>query len=165
MIIVIMGVAGSGKTTVGVELANRIGWEFHDADDFHPPANVARMRSGTPLTDADRDAWLSALECLIETASVENRQLVLACSSLREIYRSRLHSAAAKHANELSFVYLRVPESTAEQRLRSRPDHFMPANLVRSQFETLEEPTDALLIDATLPATEIVAGIRTSLGL
>ena len=134
-----MGVAGCGKTTVGRALADALGLTFHDADDFHPEANVAKMRSGTPLTDADRWPWLETLSGLLR------EPVVLACSALKESYRTRLSLGGSP-----VFVYLRITPETATARLQARADHFMPSSLIKSQFETLEEPDSAIVLDAEL---------------
>jgi gluconokinase len=163
MIIVVMGVAGSGKTTAGALLARELGWQFHDADDHHPPGNVAKMRGGTPLNDLDREDWLVSLEELIADLSRNAQSGVLACSTLKEGYRERFRAAAESSTGRIEFVYLKVSAEVAEERLRARRDHFMPANLIRSQFEALEEPSDALEIDATQPLSRIISHIRSAL--
>lgn len=163
MIVILMGVAGSGKTTVGRRLADELGWGFYDADDFHPPANVAMMRAGIPLTDKAREPWLAALAHLISDLLVAGQSAALACSALKATYRARLTAAAGTHTAAVQFVYLRIPPAVAEQRLRERHAHFMPATLVPSQFAALEEPDEAIMIDARLAPDEIVAAIRQAL--
>lgn len=163
MVIITTGVAGSGKTTIGRLLADNLGLDFYDADDFHPPANVAKMRSGTALTDADREPWLQALSSLIEKSIVDGRSIVLACSALKASYRERLRAAARPDPEAAQLVYLRITPSTAAERLNERQGHFMPATLIESQFETLEEPTGAIVVDATMTPAEIVAAIRRAL--
>jgi gluconokinase len=160
-----MGVAGSGKTTAGSRLARELGWQFHDADDYHPPHNVAKMRGGTPLNDQDREKWLASIEGLIRDLSRRDQSGVLACSALKEAYRERLRAAAERASGSVEFVYLKLPPDVAEERLRARRNHFMPADLIRSQFETLEEPSDALEVDATQPLPAILSGIRSALRL
>jgi len=155
-----MGVSASGKTTVGKLLAEGLGWQFYDADDFHPPANVNKMRSGIPLTDEDRAPWLQALASLIEQSLASSRSIVLACSALKAVYRDRLRAPARSDEKAVQIVYLKIPISVAAERSVQRRDHFMPAALVESQFATLEEPSDAIVIDATLAPEEIVAEIR-----
>jgi gluconokinase len=162
--IILMGVSGSGKTTIGKLLAEALGWPFYDADDFHPPANVERMRRGIALTDEDRKPWLAALARLIAEALANNQSIVLASSALKEAYREQLKPRGVMPADE-PFVYLRVPPEVAAVRLKERHGHFMPASLVPSQFATLEEPADAIVIDATQSPDEIVAQIRQALGL
>jgi gluconokinase len=162
--IILMGVSGSGKTTIGELLGQALGWPFYDADNFHPPANVERMRRGIALTDEDREPWLDALAHLIEETLSVNRSLVLACSALKAAYRERLTPRNAT-AGEVHFVYLRVPAAVAAARLNQRRGHYMPASLVPSQFATLEEPTSATVINATQTPSEIVAEIRRQLAL
>jgi len=158
MVILLMGVSGSGKTTVGQLLAGRLGWTFYDGDDFHPPANVEKMRQGIPLTDDDRDSWLTALEQLIETTLHQRRSAVLACSALKQRYRHRLRH----DSEEVHFVYLKGDYDLIRQRLDTRQGHFMPANLLRSQFATLEEPQDVLAIDVGQSPEAIVTAITTA---
>ena len=160
MIIVVMGVAGSGKTRVGSALAKDLGWPFFDADDLHSPENIARMSRGVALTDRDREPWLEALRELVQRLDAEHRDAVLACSALRAQFRERLRDAA----RDLRFVYLRASAELLAQRLAARTGHFMRAELLASQLSSLEEPEDAVAIDAALPPVEIVAEIRTVLG-
>jgi gluconokinase len=153
-----MGVAGAGKTTVGRALAGARGWHFHDADDLHPPANVARMRAGIPLTDEDRAPWLAALRALIARHLAAGTPMVLACSALRESYRAALlPDGVAAHA--VLFVQLDLPPALARARLAARPGHYMPPSMVDSQFATLEEPAHALRLDASRPVAELVGEI------
>lgn len=163
MVIIVMGVSGSGKTTTGKLLADKLGWPFYDADDFHPPANVEKMRSGIPLTDRDRSPWLDALANLIDRSLANNNSIILACSALKARYRERLKAPARLEAKDVQFVYLKIPPSVAADRLDNRRSHFMPATLVQSQFETLEEPRDAIVINATYEPDHIVAEIQKSL--
>lgn len=156
MVIVVMGVAGSGKTTVGRALAASLGRPFFDADDFHPPENVSRMSAGVPLTDADREPWLASLCALIERADTAGEDIVLACSALRARFRERLRAAA----NDLRYVYLESGRGVIAHRLAEREGHFMSPDLVASQFADLEEPDDALVVDATRPPQELVAEIE-----
>lgn len=160
MVLVLMGVAGAGKTTIGRLLAAELGWAFYDADAFHPVENVERMRRGLALSDRDRRAWLEALQALIAERLARGESAVLACSALKAAYRRRLRGTAA----DVRFVYLRLSPVEADRRLRRRTDHFMPAELLPSQFETLEEPTDAWVVEAEQPPTVIVAQIRRRLG-
>ncbi|PAW69176.1 MAG: hypothetical protein B9S38_10470 [Verrucomicrobiia bacterium Tous-C4TDCM] len=150
MKIIIAGVSGSGKSTVGKLLAERLGCEFADADDYHPPENIAKMKAGIPLDDADRAGWLEALGDHL--ASREN--IVLACSALKRIYRDRLRGMAGP----LEFFVLSLDKESLMQRLESR-DHFMPASLLDSQLATLELGNDVKVIDNTLGAGEVAAGI------
>jgi gluconokinase len=158
-IIIVMGVSGSGKTTVGKGLAARLGVEFCDADALHSPLNVARMARGEALTDADRSEWLSLLRARIDRALAEDYGMVLACSALKERYRRRLGA----QRNGVSVVYLRLTPELAQKRLRARAGHFMPASLVASQFSELEEPTGAIVLDADQPIEAILSQILSAL--
>jgi gluconokinase len=160
MIVVVMGVSGSGKTVAGNALAARLGWQFFDADDFHPPENIERMSTGVPLTDGDRELWLAHLRDLLERADAANQNAVLACSALRRHFREELRASA----RDVRIVYLRGTFELIEGRLRARQGHFMPPELLRSQYEALEEPDDALVVDVDEEpervVEEIVAGLR-----
>jgi gluconokinase/shikimate kinase len=134
LVIVVMGIAGSGKSTVGRRLAERLGWDFLDADDLHPPHNVAKMAAGQPLTDEDRLPWLAAVAQWIAQRLADRRPAVVACSALKRVYRERIRAAG------VGFVYLAVAGTLAEARVASRPAHFMPSALVASQVEDLEPP-------------------------
>lgn len=153
MIIVLMGVSGSGKTTVGQILAGKLGWTFIDADDYHPAANVEKMRRGEPLTDEDRRPWLAALRERIDRACERGEDLVVACSALKHAYRDYLRE---DEPGCVRFVYLEGSEELIRARLANRRGHFMPPSLLHSQFEALEPPADALRIDVT-PAPEVIA--------
>lgn len=155
MILVMMGVSGSGKTTIGRAFADAMGWTFLDADDFHPPANMAKMAAGTPLTDDDRWPWLDRLRDELIAIDQRGEHAVLACSALKAAYRARL-----QQANDVHFVYLKGDRATIAPRLAMRHGHYMPASLLESQFATLEEPTDAIVIDAGLPLATQVATMR-----
>ena len=158
MIILLMGVAGAGKTTVGKLLASQLGWEFADADDYHSAANVDKMRHGIPLTDADRAPWLEALRALISAWLGARKNAVLACSALKQSYRDSLRVSP-----EVCVVYLRVSPEVLHQRLHERHGHFMTEAMLQSQLQALEEPKDAAIIDANhLPAT-IVAEVISKL--
>lgn len=153
--LIVMGVAGSGKTTVGEQLAQHLGWNFYDADAFHPAENIAKMANGTPLNDTDRVPWLAALSALISTSLKQNRPAVLACSALKESYRQQLLAG-----NEgVQFVYLKGSYELIWSRISSRKDHYMKPQMLQSQFEALEEPADAWTFDVSLPVAEIVEGI------
>jgi gluconokinase len=153
--VIIMGVSGSGKTTVGQELAQRLGWAFYDADNFHPKENVAKMSSGTPLNDKDREPWLEALNKLIAENLEQNQSLVLACSALKEKYRQHL---ARGHENETKFVYLEGDFETIYTRMQARK-HFMKPAMLQSQFDTLEEPANAIVVDIRGTQDEVVDDI------
>ncbi len=155
MIILIMGVAASGKTTAGRALAEQLHWRFVDADDYHSPANIAKMRAGIPLTDEDRAPWLQALRSAILCWIAAGENVALACSALKASYRDILIVGP-----EVKLVYLRVTEKLAAARLATRRGHYMNPALLHSQFETLEEPRDALTIDAGQSTERIVADIR-----
>ena len=150
-----MGVAGSGKTTVGELLAQKLGWSFYDADAFHPPENIEKMANGIPLNDVDRAPWLTALHSLISTSLRENRPAVLACSALKESYRQRL----LEKNDGVQIVYLKGSYDLLWSRLSHRKDHYMKPQMLQSQFETLEEPKNALTCDVSLTAPEIVQAI------
>lgn len=152
---IIMGVAGSGKTHVGRELAARLGWEFFDADDFHPPENIAKMANGIPLDDSDRAPWLSALHDLISSSLKADRPGVLACSALKEQYRRQL----MHDKDGVQLVYLKGSYDLIWSRMQQRTDHYMKPQMLQSQFNTLEEPTRALTIDIALPVEEIILHI------
>ncbi len=161
-----MGVTGSGKTTVGELLAQELGWKFYDADNFHPAENVEKMRQGIPLTDQDRVPWLGALANLIITshkkeAGSSGANIVLACSALRESYRKML----ARDQVPLQFVFLCGGEQLIKSRLEARTGHYMNPALLPSQFKTLEEPADALYVDVSPEPADIVRYIRKELNL
>jgi gluconokinase len=154
MILIVMGVAGSGKSTIGQLLAERLGCAFYDGDDFHPAANVEKMRRGQPLTDEDRSSWLSVLADLIRACLQRHQAAVIACSALKQSYRDQLQVA-----DDVRFIYLRGTYDLLEARLRQRSGHYMPPSLLASQFAALEEPRDALTLDIDAPPDQIVAGI------
>lgn len=158
--IIMMGVAGSGKTTVGELLAQQLGWNFYDADAFHPAENVAKMANGTPLDDADRAPWLAALRALISTSFEENRPAVLACSALKESYRKQL----LQDHDGVQIVYLKGSYDLIWSRISRRQDHYMKPEMLQSQFEALEEPMDALTVNVSRPVDEIVQSILKQLG-
>ena len=151
MIIVVMGVSGCGKSTVGQQLAARLGIPFLDADEFHPPANVAKMAAGTPLTDEDRQPWLELLNAKLRTQV----STVLACSALKEKYRRTL----AKDLPGCRFVHLKGSVELIRARLAERKHRYMPASLLDSQFETLEAPVDAIEVDVAQPPERCVEKI------
>ena len=155
-----MGVTGSGKTTVGTVLAQQLGWEFADADDFHPPANVAKMKAGIPLDDADRAPWLASLRQVIEQWIAKRQNVVLACSALKKNYRDELAVD-----REVRFVYLKGSYDLIYQRLKQRHGHFASEKILAGQFADLQEPDDTLTVKIDQPVEEIVAEIRRGLGL
>lgn len=151
--VVVMGVSGSGKSTIARRLADALGYAFLDGDDLHPEANIARMRSGVPLRDADRLPWLDAIAAWMRGQLADGRSVVVACSALKRAYRERLRQAGPA----VRFVYLQVDHDELARRMRGR-EHFMPLRLLGSQLATLEEPAGdepALRVDAngTVEAT------------
>ena len=143
MIIVLMGVSGSGKTTVGRILSDRLGWRFVDADDFHPASNVQKMRSGAPLTDEDRWPWLDRLNALLRAEQSHGHDVIIGCSALKARYRERLSDGLA----DVRWVHLKGSFELIESRLKARRGHYMPPTLLASQFAALEEPEEALVLD------------------
>jgi len=160
MVVVVMGVTGAGKTTVGEALAADLGWDFYDADDFHPAANKAKMHAGIALTDEDRWPWLAAIRRAIEQALADGRGAVVACSALKAAYREAL----AGGLEGVAFVLLDGPRELLEERLQARTDHFMNPALLDSQLRTLERPRHAIVVDISQPAPVQVAAIRKALG-
>lgn len=161
MVILVMGVAGAGKTTIGRCLADKLGWQFSDGDDFHPAVNVEKMRQGHALTDTDRQPWLERIHSAVLDRISRNQPAVLACSILKARYRA-IVEAGCDH--QLRLVYLKGSRELFRERLGRRTNHFMRQDLLDSQFAILEEPAGALVIDAALPPEEIVRQIRSGLG-
>ena len=159
MIVVLMGVSGCGKTAVGRLLAERLRWPFFDADEYHPAANVEKMRSGTPLTDTDRWPWLDRLNQLLLSQQARGESAVLGCSALKQAYRDRL----TRGCSNVRWVHLEGPFDLILARLQARKGHYMPASLLRSQFDTLEQPRDALVIDITDPPEALAARVEQAL--
>jgi gluconokinase len=158
MIVIVMGVVGAGKTTVGTLLASELGWEFADADDFHPQSNVEKIRHGIPLTDDDREPWLEHLRNAIIGWIGSGRNVILACSALKRAYRGKL--AVDPHVR---FVYLKGRGSLIAERLRSRHGHFANESILVSQLADLEEPEKAITIDVAASPEHIVAQIKRAL--
>lgn len=162
MIVVVMGPAGSGKTTVGSALAKALGWDFRDADEFHPPANIEKMGQGIPLTDADRSPWLAAMhDSILQSASAKTN-LILACSALKHEHRNILTAGAE---SDVRFVYLKASRELLEERLKGRTGHFMKANMLASQLQVFEEPdeSEAIILDASQAVEELVTTAREKL--
>lgn len=159
MIVVVMGVSGAGKTTVGTALAIALGCEFLDADEFHPAENVAKMAAATPLTDADRGPWLDRLNRELGARESRGLSAVLACSALKETYRTRLTTGIG----QARLVYLRGSIEFIRARIATRKHRYMPAALLESQFGTLEPPENALVVDAELAVSEAVEQIAAGL--
>ena len=162
MVILLMGVSGSGKTTVGQLLALQLEWEFADGDDYHPAANIEKMRNGIPLTDAERAPWLETLRALVDGWISAKRNAVLACSALKRTYREILRIGP-----NVKVVYLKGTPELLQQRLHARVGHFMTERMLQSQLATLEEPQneDAVVVDISQSPAEIVAEIRARLEL
>ncbi|MDX2228690.1 MAG: gluconokinase [Leptolyngbyaceae cyanobacterium bins.349] len=160
MIIVLMGVSGVGKTTIGTLLAADLNIPFYDGDDFHPPDNIAKMRQGLPLDDRDRGSWLETLHDLMQTLNDAQQSAVLACSALKASYRHRLQG----DLTNVRFVFLQGNYELIRQRLQQRQHHFMSADLLKSQFETLEQPEGVLAIEVKEAPAAIVQTIKTALG-
>lgn len=151
-ILVIMGVSGSGKSTIGDALAARLGWPYQEGDDFHPPANVAKMRAGKPLDDADRQPWLAAIAQWMDAQTLMQKPAVIGCSALKRAYRDLLREAHP----QVWFVYLRVPREALQQRVATRHHEYMPASLLDSQLATLEEPASDEPRTVTVDAEDAV---------
>ena len=159
MIAVVMGVSGSGKTTIGSAAAARLGWQFLDGDDFHPPENVAKMSAGKPLTDDDRWPWLDRLNAELRERETRGESAMLACSALKQAYRDRL----SRGLTDWRLVFLDGSFELLRQRMKERKHRYMPASLLQSQFATLEPPADAIRIDVAEPFERCVEKIRAAL--
>jgi gluconokinase len=159
VIVILMGVVGSGKTTVGRLLASKLGWEFADADNFHSPENIRKISQGIALTDDDRAPWLAHLRSAIQKWNADGRNVALACSALKHSYREELRSGAVQ------FVYLKGDYDLIDQRLSSRRGHFASDSILKSQFLDLEEPSHALVVDIGQPPGAIADEIITKLKL
>ena len=160
MIVIVMGVVGAGKTTIGQLLAAKLGWEFVDGDSFHPPANIKKMKRGVPLNDADRLPWLNAIHDAIVHRIADHKNVVVACSALKRSYRDRLVISP-----EVQIVYLKGSREVISQRLRLRHGHFATEQLLASQLATLEVPENAIAVDINQPPPAIVVDVIAGLGL
>ncbi len=163
-VLLLMGVAGSGKTTTGELLSRRLGWPFRDADSFHPPANIEKMSRGVPLTDEDRWPWLHAIAAWMDERLARGEHGIISCSALKRAYRDVLLGGRPR----ARLVFLKGEKSLIAGRMAARTDHFMPPALLDSQFATLEEPgpdEDALVVDVTPPPEAVAAFIASRLGL
>ena len=155
MIILVMGVSGSGKTTIGKKLAESLGYKFADADDFHPQENIEKMRNGIALSDKDRLPWLQKMQDVIKKHLLENSNIVITCSALKASYRQML---LINHES-VKLVYLKGSFELIHKRLKERLNHFMSEKLLKSQFEILEEPLEAIKVDISRPLEDIVQEI------
>ena len=155
MIILVMGVSGSGKTTIGKKLAESLGYKFADADDFHPQENIDKMRNGIALSDKDRLPWLQKMQDVIKQHLLENTNIVITCSALKASYRQML----LINQESVKLVYLKGSFELIHKRLKERLNHFMSEKLLKSQFEILEEPLEAIKVDISRPLEDIVQEI------
>lgn len=163
LVLILMGVSGCGKTTIGQDLAAHLGWPFFDGDDFHPPENIARMAAGVPLDDAGRAPWLDRLAELIHTHIARGESAVLACSALKKSYRDRLR----QDSSAVKFIYLQGDFDLIWSRMQARSAHYMPPALLHSQFADLEPPapSEALVVSIDQPPAAIIAAIGEALGI
>jgi gluconokinase len=159
LVLILMGVVGAGKTTVGTLLAQKLGWRFADADDFHPRANIEKISNGIALDDSDRAPWLAAMHNAILRWNAEEQNVVLACSALKRSYRAQLGSG------QVQFVYLKGTRELILQRLRARHGHFASETILETQFRDLEEPDDAIKVEIDRLPEEIVTEIVIKLNL
>ena len=160
MIVIVMGVVGSGKTTIGTLLSSQLGWAFADADDYHPQSNVDKIRNGIPLTDEDREPWLDLLRTAILAWIAAGKNVVLACSALKRSYRGKLSASP-----EVRFIYLKGSYALIADRLRSRRGHFAGESILSSQLADLEDPQGAVTIDIDDSPEQIVAQIKRTLAI
>ena len=161
MVVIVMGVSGAGKSMIGQALATSLGWEFHDGDDLHSAESKRKMHRGVPLTDLDRAPWLLAVRSLIQSMLSAGRNGVVACSALKQSYRNQIVVDSAS----VKIVYLKGSQRLIAERLAGRTGHFMNPGLLQSQFDALEEPVDAIVVDVSAAPEAIVDAIKTQLGL
>lgn len=161
VIIIVMGVSGAGKSLVGSMLADELGWPFFDADEYHPASNIEKMKKGAPLSESDRVPWLRELALLVEELDRSSRSAVIACSALRQTYREII----AGKTGDVRFVYLKGEFEAIQQRVRERQGHFMHPDLLESQFDILEEPEDAVIVDIEQLPDRTVSRVRQALGI
>jgi carbohydrate kinase (thermoresistant glucokinase family) len=159
MIVLVMGVSGSGKTTIGEALARELGWKYLDADDYHPRENIAKMAAGIPLEDSDRGPWLEKINEELLKIQKQGESAVVGCSALKQAYRERL----ARRLREFEVVYLRGDFELLESRIAARKHRYMPASLLQSQFDTLEPPAHAIEVDVSASIERSVAKIKKQL--
>jgi gluconokinase len=155
MIVLVMGVSGSGKTTIGEALAAELGWTYLDADDFHPKANVEKMAAGIPLQDPDRWPWLATINRKLQVIQKQGESAIVGCSALKQSYRKRLR----RGLTEFKVVYLHGEFALLEKRVKARKHRYMPASLLKSQFDTLEPPRQAIAVDVAAPVRLMVRSI------
>lgn len=160
MVLIVMGVAGCGKTSVGRMLSEKLGWKYYEGDDYHPKENVEKMSNGIPLNDDDRKPWLLKLRSIIEDALSQGINIIITCSALKESYREIL-----KVNKEVKFIYLKGSYELIEARMKLRKNHFMKPGMLKSQFEALQEPADAITIEIDQSLEDIQKNILSEIKL